>query len=305
MTFPVEQSAANTTQTINATDWGSQNMPAGIVAGDTLLALVAIDGADHTVTFTGGWIKLLDGATGSEGTVTLAVAYKKAVGSDTLSLTIGLLDQGCCRVIRIDTAEDPDTQAPEIGAVTTGVAATPAVGPITPIGGAKDYKFYAVCAHDRDRTFTSAPTNHQANDATLVSGGTFGAQLSWGDHDVNAATDDPDNFTYTGSDGFATVVVVVHPKAGAAPPVVRRGGVRWLREPDPAIRQEKTKELTALLKPAMRPKPAATEPQEPQKSQVQLVATAAARLTTSQQIRAEHLLEETGISLEELLILLS
>lgn len=211
MTFPVEQSTANTTQTVNATNWGAQNMPAGIVAGDTLLALVAVDGGNQAITFTGGWTKLLDGAAGSDGSVTLGIAYKKAAGGDTLSLAIGSAQQGSCRVIRVDTAEDPDTQAPEIGAVTTGASATPTVGLITPAGGAKDYKFYAVCAHDRDRTFTSAPTNHQANDATLVSGGANGAQVSWGDRDLNAASTDPDNFTYTTSDGFATVVVVVHP----------------------------------------------------------------------------------------------
>jgi len=215
MTFPIEQSAANTTQTSNNTEWGLQNMPAGIVAGDTLLAFVAVDGSNQSVQFnpTGLWVKLLDGAAGSDGSVTLAIAYKKAEGGDTLSLTIGSAQQGSCRIIRVDTAEDPDTQAPEIGAVTTGSSATPAVGLITPTGGAKDYKYYAVCAHDRNRTFTSAPTNHQANDGTLSSGGANGAQVSWGDHDANAATDDPDNFTYTASDGFATVVLVVHPAA--------------------------------------------------------------------------------------------
>ncbi len=86
---------------------------------------------------------------------------------------------------------------------------------------------------------------------------------------------------------------------------MRRGGVRFLREPDPEIRQEKVKELAELIKPAMRPKPAATEPQEPQKSPVQLVADATARLTAGQQTRAERLLQETGISLDELLIVLS
>jgi len=211
MAFPVEQTAATTTQTSNATAWGAQNMPSGIVAGDTLKAEVAVDGADIGITFTGGWTKLLDGATGSDGSVTLGVAYKKAVGSDTLSLTMSASQQGSCRVVRVDSAADPDVTPPEIGAVTTGASATPNVGAITPAGGPKDFKFYCLCAHDRDRSFTSAPTNYQANDATLSSGGANGAQLSWGDRDLNASTEDPDNFTYGTSDGFATVVLVVHP----------------------------------------------------------------------------------------------
>jgi len=217
--FPVEQSAANTTQTSNDNQWGAQNMPSGIVAGETLVASLAVDGSNVIVFYTGGWTVLLNGSSGSDGSVTLSIAYKKAVGSDTLSIALDSNQQGSCRVWRINTAEDPDTQAPEIGAVTTGTSATPAVGLITPTGGAKDYKFYALCAQDRNRTFTSAPTNYQANDATLVSGGANGAQLSWGDRDVNASTQDPDNFTYTASDGFATVVLVIHPVDDSINPI--------------------------------------------------------------------------------------
>lgn len=216
MAFPVEQSAASTSQTSNATSWGAQTMPSGIVAGDTLLALVATDGADRVITFTGGWTKLLDGVTGGSNLNTLGIAYKEAVGSDTLSITIDESEQGEVRVIRIDAAKDPDTQAPEIGAVTTGNAGTCAVGSITPTGGANDYKFYAVCSHNNKRTFTSAPTDYQANDGTSV-GGVASAQISWGDRDINASSQDPDVFTYAQADDFITTVVVIHPAvAGAA-----------------------------------------------------------------------------------------
>jgi hypothetical protein len=210
VTFPVEQSAANTTQTTNATAWGSQNMPSGIVVGNTLLALVAVDGANRTVTES-VWTKLLDGAAGSDGSVTLAVFWRKATASNFFSPVISSAEQGSCRIIRIDTAEDPATQPPEIGAVTTGASGIPPVGLITPTGGIKDYKFYSVCAHDRNRSFTRAPSFYTDNDATLVSGGANGAQLSWGDRDLRAISENPDNFVYGTSDGFATVVVAIHP----------------------------------------------------------------------------------------------
>jgi len=195
-------------------------MPSGIVVGDLLIALVASDGTSEAITFTGGWTVLSVG--GTTGGVTLATAYKKAVGSDTLSITIGSSEQGCCRVIRIDTAEDPDVQPPETGNLVSGASTeTPPMqfNPIFPTGGTKDYKFYSLCAHDRNRPFTSAPIGYRANDATLVSGGASGAQLSWGDLDINTDSEsgNPDAFTYESADGFNTMILVVHPVSAAAP----------------------------------------------------------------------------------------
>jgi len=86
--------------------------------------------------------------------------------------------------------------------------------------------------------------------------------------------------------------------------VVRRGGVRWLREDDPVKRAEKVKELTTLIKPAIKAKSAVRLPQEPQKSLLSMVSDATARMTPAQQTRTDRLLQQTGISLDELLILL-
>jgi len=87
--------------------------------------------------------------------------------------------------------------------------------------------------------------------------------------------------------------------------VVRRGGVRWLREPDPEIRAEKVKELTELIKPAIKPTMASRGRQD---VQARLLMTAISDATTSmtraQQTRTDRLLQETGISIEELLIIL-
>lgn len=83
--------------------------------------------------------------------------------------------------------------------------------------------------------------------------------------------------------------------------VVRRGGVRFLLEPDPEIREEKVQELKALIKPQIRPQAA----QEPQDTLLDVMDAATSRLTPAQQTRTERLLEETGISMEELLIILS
>ncbi len=84
---------------------------------------------------------------------------------------------------------------------------------------------------------------------------------------------------------------------------VRRGG-RFLVEPDPEIREEKVKELVALVKPAITPK-STQDSQEPQVALLTMVLDATTRMTPAQQTRLDRLLQQTGVSLDELLIILS
>ncbi len=89
--------------------------------------------------------------------------------------------------------------------------------------------------------------------------------------------------------------------------IARRGGVRWLREPDPEIREEKEQELVELIKPKLppaRPRLSVRDTQAPPGPLLTSVQDAASKMTRPEQVRLERLLEQTGISLRELLILL-
>ncbi len=212
MAFPVEQTSATTTG--NTPNWGAMNMPSGINAGDLLIAAVACDGPQRVVTFTGGWTVLANDV--SDNSVSLAVAYKQAAGGDTLSVSINQFEAGACRVVRISGAEAVATQPPEVGGEATGESATPAVPPVTPTGGAKDYKFIAWCAHSTGLTaLTSGPTNY-ANAGSVAFVNIAGARLAWADRDLNATTDDPDNFTFDVAEGYGSILLAIHPASAAA-----------------------------------------------------------------------------------------
>ncbi len=93
--------------------------------------------------------------------------------------------------------------------------------------------------------------------------------------------------------------------------IARKGGVRWLREPDPEIREDKEQELVELIKPNLAPAKPSRAPQSSARTSEQppgplltSVQDAAARMSRPEQVRLERLLEQTGISLRELLILL-
>ncbi len=89
----------------------------------------------------------------------------------------------------------------------------------------------------------------------------------------------------------------------STPTVIRRGG-RFLVEADPEIREEKTQQLKALIKPKITAKSPASEPQEPLESLLTIVSGATSRMTLPEQRSVDRLLQETGISMDELLILL-
>ncbi len=91
----------------------------------------------------------------------------------------------------------------------------------------------------------------------------------------------------------------------------RHGGIRWLREPDPEKREEKKQELVELIKPKLPPakpvlvgKSRASVTQGPPGPLLTAVQDATARMSRAEQTRTERLLQQTGISLRELMILL-
>lgn len=83
--------------------------------------------------------------------------------------------------------------------------------------------------------------------------------------------------------------------------IARRGG-RFIfdREPDPEIRREKVLELKRLIKP----QPTASGPQKPKATLVETIAAATSAMSPVQQRRIDRLMQQTGISLTELLIIL-
>lgn len=99
---------------------------------------------------------------------------------------------------------------------------------------------------------------------------------------------DPSQLTLTGAAATLT--------ASDAPVLIaRRGGVRFIREPEPETRAKKLIELKALVKPQA----------APDSSDGTITQKMALVVPKSKQRRVERLLAETGITLEELLIILN
>lgn len=75
-----------------------------------------------------------------------------------------------------------------------------------------------------------------------------------------------------------------------------------MREPDPEIREEKKQELVEIIKP--KPRPSLRRSQEPPGELLTAIQVATAKMPAPQQTRVDRLLQQTGISLKELLKLI-
>lgn len=195
----------------SATTTPSIGLPSTINPGETLLAVLCVDGPlNSEPTWPMGWTSY---ARENHGTVAIDLAWLEAVGTEdgtNISVTIPASDNGSYLVFSLDSAEDPDTQAPEI-ATTNATSGTVTFGTVTPTGGSKDYLFLiAVCSQDQAiDTWSSG----YAEGAQIGDG--VASALGWAQRTATTTSETPGNATMT-PDQWASVVIAVHP--GAAPP---------------------------------------------------------------------------------------
>src|SRR5262245_17411635 len=113
MAFPVVAASAETTQTTTVTRH-PQTMPSGIVAGNLLVSVWAMD-ANATPTVPGDWV-VLNNTRDTNSQLRLVVSYKWAAGGDTLTITTSATRGSCGFVLRITGAHA--SRPPEIVAAT-------------------------------------------------------------------------------------------------------------------------------------------------------------------------------------------
>jgi len=221
MAFPVDAARATT----NGTGAGTSvtvNLPAGIVAGNVLVALhrCAVAGAIGWPT---GWTELKDASVDAADDQQ-ALAYRKADGNEGTTMTVTQGNGKFASIVwRITGAEDPAVQAPEVSADATGTSATPDPASLTPTGGAKDYLWLWLGGWEGEQTSPPAgnPTNYSNPDG--ANSGTGGAiatncRVAGASRQLNAASEDPPSWTISVSDDWTAWTLALHPAPPGLPP---------------------------------------------------------------------------------------
>lgn len=219
MAFPVVESDSTSQDTAADVTSHTVDMPAGIVAGDLLVAFFACDG-NPTITWPSGandgFTKIGTDIANGSATI-LSVAYRDANGSEpaTIEVTTSDAERSSHVVYRIsghDTAI-----APEKSPGATGATTNPDPDSLDPAGAAKDFLWLATGGADRNETWTDAPIDY-TNLVTVTPPNNKAATIGSARRNLNADQENPGQFTKSGTRAWVAVTVAVHP-SGVTPPV--------------------------------------------------------------------------------------
>ena len=216
----VQATAESVTSTAGTTH--SVNLPTGIAAGDLLLLCSDKGSTAATVNALTGWTELLD-ENSANG---LYVAYRWADGTEVGPLAMGTSASTRLATIalRVSGAENPATQAPQIGTTATGTSVNPDPPAVTPTGGSKDYlsvAFFGSAGEeaDDDTWVTAVPTGYTSpalQKTGGVAGTNLGALLGLTYRQFTGASEDPGTFTMAVSAAWRAQTLIV-PPSGDAP----------------------------------------------------------------------------------------
>jgi hypothetical protein len=214
MAFPVvsastpSNAAANTSHTVN--------LPAGIGAGDLLLAYVTCDGLASTIDWPAGWdvIKEAEAFNAQAG---IDVAYRIADGGEgaSIAITFGASLAMASRVLRITSWHG--TTPPEVSTGTNmgGGTTVPDPDALTPSWGPEDTLWLASLCHDSNPTVSAYPSDYTDGE-DVVNAATNGFALAR--RELNAASEDPGTFTIGATQECFAFTVAVRPAGGGPPP---------------------------------------------------------------------------------------
>lgn len=216
MAFPVVQTTAESA-TVTAGTSHVITLPSGIQAGDLILIVLDKGSTAATVNAHADYTELLDENAGNG----LYIAYRRAVGGESNPTLVTSANTRTATIaFRISDAENPATQAPQIGTTATGTSLTPDPPSVTPTGGAKDYLWVAFAGMaleeaDDDTWANTPPTNFTPSPPLQKSCGTAGTNLGGlilaAYRQANAASQDPGTFGVDTSAAWRAQTIAVHP----------------------------------------------------------------------------------------------
>ena len=185
--FPTESQSTNTNAPSAVSSYTANYPPSAIAADDLLVFFIMADTVDAAPTITVG-TALLD--TGSSSTLSNAIYYRKATGSEgggTFTVTHPTSAKGTIQVLHYTNWDD--AVPPEISARTSGDSTAPDSADLNPAGwGTEDTKWISFKAQDTTSITNDPPTNYSTFFSASM---TLAGRMDGADRDLNAASENP------------------------------------------------------------------------------------------------------------------
>ena len=200
------------------------NLPASIVAGETLLVISDKGSTAATIDALTGWTELID-ENSANG---LYAIWRKADGTEgaTITLTSSAATRLASIAYRVQNAADPSVTAPEIATTGSGTSATPDPPSLSPSGGSKQYLWIAWAGMageeaDDDTWGNTSPASYSPSVPRQKACGTVGTNLGGkilsAERLNTTATEDPGTFGVDVSAAWRSQTIAISPQPAAAP----------------------------------------------------------------------------------------
>lgn len=203
MTFPVTQGSVATNGSASST--ATVNLPSGIVSGELLLLWHIQDYSVTSMSTPSGWTSRHQSTPTSS--LRMALFYRVADGSEGSTVTFSQANLAYNSFVVRVSGHDSSANAPQVATAQNSFGSIDPPN-LTPTGGAKDYKWYAMGTRDASTAAYSPPTNFteicDTNQASTPS-------LSVAERDTNASSQNPGTFTNSGTSVWGAMTVAVHP----------------------------------------------------------------------------------------------
>lgn len=189
-------------------------LPAGIVAGDLLLAFCNSDSDASNVTHTypAGWTELAERMAAQQ---TSSIGYRIADGGEgaSFNLTQNIAEECAWVTYRISGY----TGVPEVSAANVAANANPNSLSLTPTWEARNTLWFSTAGWDLNRVVTDYPAGYAGGRDEVANDCGIGSCYI----EVNAAAEDPGTYTISAADGWSAYTVAV----GGAPFEVTATGI--------------------------------------------------------------------------------
>lgn len=214
MAFPTVASVTPSIFDVDATSH-LVAMPATVEAGDLLVSYFTNDTAATVATPT-DWDFRSSQFSGSAARLSSYV--KLAVGTEggtTVDHVTSTAEQGTAQVYRIPAASWSGVLADVVVTTLGGAGTTPNPPLLSPAAGAQDYLWIAAEGHDVNTAVTAYPASYTDGTSTL-GGTTSGTGMGTARRELNAASEDPGNFTIAVFRGWIAHTLAVPPTTAEA-----------------------------------------------------------------------------------------
>lgn len=211
MTFPTVETTATSFESPGVTTHNI-TLPSGIVSGDLLIAILALDGDNADSTWPGGWDEMIDLISTRNR---MSIGRRVADGTEGATVDVTTDNSRESAHIAYRISGHDSSQVPEISTGATGASITPDPDSLTPTGGAKDYLWLAIAGTDSELTVSAFPSSYVDGIEQNSEAGSFGTTAASAQRELNAASEDPGTFTMSATEQWTAATIAVHPAAAA------------------------------------------------------------------------------------------